>query len=183
MKERPVVKLDSLDLKHNSGHGPLTIKSLCDGRINKHMIDVFYYALMSDYLTTKKVYDSTDFSEIRSNTIPTKISSRGTVSIDSKLHPSANINELEVSPIIPYPSESHGKREIYIPKGITCNWTNVLESAGYYFIPKALGDTPQVIKDLKSVINANTIHNNKNLNININKFNKALQSKLTEMNN
>ena len=80
-----------------------------------------------------------------------------------------------LKPIIDYPKND--VKEIYIPKGIS---TKDL-TTDYKLTPKLIGDSPQVIKDLKSIINAKTILNNKYLINKINYFNRALEQKLKLM--
>lgn len=153
--------------------------------MDKHMITLFYFHLVSDYLTSYKIYDVTDFGGIKRNTEPTEFwhHPSGTLitSTESKLESDSKIKIIKVNPVIPYPSGSAA--DIYIPKGASAPDSSIFSRAGINLIPKNIEDSPQVIKDLKSVINPKVIHNHHNLIVNIDKFNKALSLKLAKMNN
>jgi hypothetical protein len=82
--------------------------------------------------------------------------------------------------ILDYPSNEVMK-EIYIPKHLFSIQVNefFIKYFNIKLIPKLINDSPPVIKDLKSMINPNTVLNNVKLQhlINIDRCVKFLDSK------
>lgn len=175
-----------MDVQH-VGIPILSTKSFYNGKIDKHMITLFYFHLVSDYLTTYKIYDVTDFGTIRRNTEPTNFlvspeSGNLIVSKETKLEYDSKIKELDVSPVLPPVAEQSGSKEIYVPKGVTTAYSTIFVRGNHNLIGKLEVECPPVIQDLKSVINHKVIQNHHNLNVNIEKFNKALEAKIAKMN-
>lgn len=184
--KKPIINIYSNDLIHFPDEYNLSFKTLVDGKINRHMINLFFIYILFDYLNKTTVYNTTDYEIIQRNKQPSKYKvtkhlGRIGVGQDSNLRPDAVIKNLDIKNILEYPPAF--SRDIYIPKGISLKFSNIFEFNGINIKPKVIDETPQVIKDLKSVINANTIHNRKNLAIKIERFNKGLELKLMKLSN
>lgn len=182
--EAPLIPFNILDVQQNLPFLDLTPKTLTDGKINSRMKYIFFHHLFHDFYGRSKVYDITDFKVIQENIEPTGYvqDENGDIKglIDTKLTIDSQIKELNVSPLIGYPLKGNIK-EIYLPKGVSFKQQNQLEGIGFRFTNKLIEESPQVIQDLKSVINVNTIQNSKNLINKISKFNEALQLKIAKL--
>lgn len=177
--QTPIIAIEQIDVKHSPNVPAVVPKTFFDGKINSRMITAFFYHLYSNWLMKGQVYDTTDFLSILQNTDPVGIHKDGVFQYadDNELISNSNIKELEVSPVIDYPESG----EVYIPKGLSVHFSSMFSDIR--FVHKTIDESPQVIHDLKSVINTTTIQNNKNLIKNINKFNEAIQLKLAKMSN
>lgn len=184
INEAPTILTDDNDIKHitDVSHN---FKRLCDGKITKMMTTLFMTDLMRDYIIDhQKVYDIADMKLIREHTEPTKVVGLDDVfmSVETKIKQSSlnKIKYVDVNQILPYPDE---KAIIYHQKSL--NFSEVEETynnlTNIYFEEKANKDFPQVIKDLRRFICPSTIENKKYLDDRINKFNRALEIKISHL--
>lgn len=76
--------------------------------------------------------------------------------------------------ILDYPSKDEIK-EIYVPKHLFSKPVSEFleKSLNIRLIPILMKDNPQIIRDLKSLVNSNTVLNNTKLSHLINKFNRT----------
>ena len=204
---KPTLEVRANDMKHYPKEITMATKYLCDGKITRHMFNLFMSELIRDYIFTNNVYNHTDISLIREGTRSSQFIKTNSTQIPDPDHTrlarkgyawgkgegyGGDAKMIGIKPVLDYPTDlkligcglkpiidypKNDVKEIYIPKGIS---TKDL-TTDYKLTPKLIGDSPQVIKDLKSIINAKTILNNKYLINKINYFNRALEQKLKLM--
>ena len=127
-KIKPTIEINKQDMRHYPNDITMCTKYLCDGKITRHMFNIFLSELIRDYFFTVQlvnkngnVYNETDITSIRFGTNPTII--ENDIGLKTELNYYTNLDILDVKPFIDYPSSHNGSKdlvkEIYIPKGLT----------------------------------------------------------------
>lgn len=167
-RDRPLIEIDNKEFELTpelENDSNLSFKNLFDGKLTRYMYNLFILELVRDYILNldKNVekfnpkLKALSFNETITDMLKIRIDNDQTIKLT----------------ILDYPSKEVDK-EINIPKHLFSIQVNemFIKYFNIKLIPILINDSPPVIKDLKSMINPNTVLNNVKLPHLINKFNR-----------
>jgi len=164
----PLIEIDDREFKNHPellNNSYLSFKNLFDGKLTRYMYNLFILELFRDYILNLNKNIEKHEDKIKDLSLKDSI----TDMLKIRFNNEQTIKWL----ILDYPSNEELK-EIYIPKHLFSIQTNEMFIKPYKIklIPILINESPPVIKDLKSMINPNTVLNNNKLSHLINKFNR-----------
>lgn len=165
-RDRPLIEIDNKEFEHHPELGNdsyVSFKNLFDGKLTRYMYNLFILELIRDYMLNKNIE--------KYNLMVKDLSLKDSITDMLKLR--VDSEQTIKQTILDYPSNDENK-EIYIPKHLFSIQVNnmFIKIFNIKLIPILISDSPPVIKDLKSMINSNTVLNNIKLQHLINKFNR-----------
>ena len=165
----PLIEIDNKEFEHHPellNNSYLSFKNLCDGKLTRFMYNLFILELSRDYLRNLNINIEKNEDRIKDLSLKDSI----TDMLKIRFNNEQTIKWL----ILDYPSNEELK-EIYIPKHLFSIQTNemFIKHFNIKLIPILIKESPPVIKDLKNLINSNTVLNNNKLSYLINKFNRT----------
>jgi hypothetical protein len=166
-RDRPLIEIDAKEFKHHPDfikEDMQSLKYLFDGKLSRFMFNLFILDLTRDYIIN-----------LNKNIEMNKSTSYIDKITDMKILRENKENNPIKFVILDYPSNETLK-EIYIPKHLFSREINDLfiKQLNIKLVPVLMKDNPQIIKDLKSMINSRTVMNNTKLSHLINKFNRII---------
>lgn len=165
---RPEIEIDNQEFKDHPelrNNSYASFKNLCDGKLTRYMYNLFMLEMVRDYFINL----NTNIEKIDPMIKGLSITDTTTDMLKLRVD-----NEQRIKwTILDYPSKEENK-EIYIPKHLFSIQSNKMMEQNFNIklIPKLVNDSPQVIKDLTSMINPSTVLNKIKLSHLINKFNR-----------
>ena len=188
ISEDEYLNLSEEDFKTPEAKSQSSLKRLYDGKITRDMVGIFMIELTRSYLRPLHNCDVegrlVSVSEYKKGKVDWK-----SMITDMNVLRSGNSFEYVSPLLLTYPENMS---TLYVPKGMTTILdtigsektfiTNLYKSNwNINLVEKSIVDSPQVIKDLKSMISPKTVKNNTKLSHLINKFNRVTLDKCIEL--
>lgn len=167
-RDRPLIEIDNKEFLLNpelENDSNLSFKNLFDGKLTRYMYNLFILELTRDYM--KNLNSNIENIDLMTINLSLKETTTDMLKIRE------NKDQIIKWTILNYPSNEVMK-EINIPKHLFSIQVNemFIKYFNIKLIPILINDSPPVIKDLKSMINSQTVLNNIKLQNLINKFNR-----------